>query len=142
MTDGPIVPVRVMIVDDDPLILTVFTKELDAQPTVSVCATAAGGEQALETLSWRRHHIDVILLDISMPGLNGIQTARAIHRNLPDLPIVMFTAFNDEKTLSEALTEGVKGLLQKTKVLRTSRLHSFAQKRACLPCPHTPLSFL
>ena len=82
MTDGPIVPVRVMIVDDDPLILTVFTKELDAQPTVSVCATAAGGEQALETLSWRRHHIDVILLDISMPGLNGIQTARAIHRSL------------------------------------------------------------
>ena len=68
MTDGPIVPVRVMIVDDDPLILTVFTKELDAQPTVSVCATAAGGEQALETLSWRRHHIDVILLDISMPA--------------------------------------------------------------------------
>ena len=113
MTDGPIVPVRVMIVDDDPLILTVFTKELDAQPTVSVCATAAGGEQALETLSWRRHHIDVILLDISMPGLNGIQTARAIHRKLPDLPIVMFTAFNDEKTLSEALTEGVKGFITK-----------------------------
>ena len=142
MTDGPIVPVRVMIVDDDPLILTVFTKELDAQPTVSVCATAAGGEQALETLSSRRHRIDVVLLDISMPGLNGIQTARAIHRKLPDLPIVMFTAFNDEKTLSEALTEGVKGLLQKTKVLRTSRLHSFALQRTCLPCPHTPLSFL
>ena len=142
MTDGPIVPVRVMMVDDDPLVLTVFAKELDAQPTVSVCATAAGGEQALETLSSRRHRIDVVLLDISMPGLNGIQTARAIHRKLPDLPIVMFTAFNDEKTLSEALTEGVKGLLQKTKVLRTSRLHSFALQRTCLPCPHTPLSFL
>lgn len=48
MTDGPIVPVRVMMVDDDPLVLTVFAKELDAQPTVSVCATATGGEQAGE----------------------------------------------------------------------------------------------
>ena len=106
-------PLRVLIVDDDPRILTVFAKELDAQLTISVCATAAGGEHALDTPSWRSHHIDVILLDISMPGLNGIQTARAIHRNLPDLPIVMFTAFSDEKTLSEALTEGVKGFITK-----------------------------
>ena len=106
-------PLRVPIVDDDPRILTVFAKELDAQLTISVCATAAGGEHALDTPSWRSHHIDVILLDISMPGLNGIQTARAIHRNLPDLPIVMFTAFSDERTLSEALTEGVKGFITK-----------------------------
>lgn len=106
-------PLRVLIVDDDPRILTVFAKELDAQLTISVCATAAGGEHALDTPSWRSHHIDVILLDISMPGLNGIQTARAIHRNLPDLPIVMFTAFSDERTLSEALTEGVKGFITK-----------------------------
>ena len=88
-------PLRVPIVDDDSRILTVFAKELDAQLIISVCATAAGGEHALDILSWRSHHIDVILLDISMPSLNGIQTARAIHRNLPDLPIVMFTTFSE-----------------------------------------------
>ncbi len=113
MSEEVVSPLRVLIVDDDPRILTVFAKELDAQLTISVCATAAGGEHALDTPSWRSHHIDVILLDISMPGLNGIQTARAIHRNLPDLPIVMFTAFSDERTLSEALTEGVKGFITK-----------------------------
>lgn len=113
MSEEVVPPLRVLIVDDDPRILTVFAKELDAQLTISVCATAAGGEHALDTPSWRSHHIDVILLDISMPGLNGIQTARAIHRNLPDLPIVMFTAFSDERTLSEALTEGVKGFITK-----------------------------
>ena len=113
MSEEVVSPLRVLIVDDDPRILTVFAQELDAQLTISVCATAAGGEHALDTPSWRSHHIDVILLDISMPGLNGIQTARAIHRNLPDLPIVMFTAFSDERTLSEALTEGVKGFITK-----------------------------
>lgn len=113
MTDGPIVPVRVMIVDDDPLILTVFTKELDAQPTVSVCATAAGGEQALETLSSRRHRIDVVLLDISMPGLDGIQTARAIHHQYPELSLVMFTALSCDDTLAETLAEGVNGFITK-----------------------------
>lgn len=84
MTDGTVVPVRVMMVDDDPFILTVFAEQLDAQPSVSVCATAAGGGQALKTLSSRSHRIDVVLLDISMPDLDGIQTARAIHKQYPE----------------------------------------------------------
>ena len=113
MTDGTVAPVRVMMVDDDPFILTVFAEQLDAQPSVSVCATAAGGGQALKTLSSRSHRIDVVLLDISMPDLDGIQTARAIHKQYPELPLVVFTAFSRDDMLAEALAEGVNGFITK-----------------------------
>lgn len=113
MTDGTVVPVRVMMVDDDPFILTVFAEQLDAQPSVSVCATAAGGGQALKTLSSRSHHINVVLLDISMPDLDGIQTARAIHKQYPEIPLVVFTAFSRDDMLAEALAEGVNGFITK-----------------------------
>ena len=113
MTDGTVVPVRVMMVDDDPFILTVFAEQLDAQPSVSVCATAAGGGQALKTLSSRSHCIDVVLLDISMPDLDGIQTARAIHKQYPEIPLVVFTAFSRDDMLAEALAEGVNGFITK-----------------------------
>ncbi|WP_103063896.1 response regulator [Actinomyces qiguomingii] len=104
---------RIMIVDDDPLIRTVFAEQIDAQPTVAVVATAENGMTALELLSRGNLEIDVALVDIDMPGLSGPQTARAIIQSHPGIAVVMFTVFRREDALRDALAEGVSGFITK-----------------------------
>ncbi|RAX19381.1 DNA-binding response regulator [Actinomyces sp. Z5] len=106
-------PLRIMIVDDDPLIRTVFAEQIDAQPPVTVVTTAENGMAALDLLSRGNLEIDVALVDIDMPGLSGPHTARAIIQNHPGIAVVMFTVFRREDSLRDALAEGVSGFITK-----------------------------
>ncbi|MBE6474305.1 MAG: response regulator transcription factor [Actinomyces succiniciruminis] len=106
-------PLRILIVDDDPLIRTVFAEQIDAQPTVAVVTTAENGMTALDLLSRGNLEIDVALVDIDMPGLSGPHTARAIIQNHPGIAVVMFTVFRREDSLRDALAEGVSGFITK-----------------------------
>ena len=104
---------RVLIVDDDPVIRTTFAEQLDAQRAVTVVAAASGGRQAIRLLMTGQQPIDVVLLDSDMPDMDGAQTAKAIHQRLPRMPIVMFTVFSRDEMLSDALAEGVSGFITK-----------------------------
>ena len=104
---------RVLIVDDDPVIRTTFAEQLDAQRTVTVVAAASGGRQAISLLMTGQQPIDVVLLDSDMPDMDGAQTAKAIHQRFPRMPIVMFTVFSRDEMLSDALAEGVSGFITK-----------------------------
>jgi len=85
---------RVLIVDDDPLIRTTFAEQLDSQRAITVVAAASSGRQAISLLMTGQQPIDVVLLDSDMPEMDGAQTARAIYERFPRMPIVMFTVFS------------------------------------------------
>ena len=99
---------RVLIVDDDPLIRTTFAEQLDSQRAITVVAAASGG-----LLMTGQQPIDVVLLDSDMPDMDGAQTARAIYERFPRMPIVMFTVFSRDEMLTDALAEGVNGFITK-----------------------------
>ena len=83
---------RVLIVDDDPLIRTTFAEQLDSQRAITVVAAASGGRQAISLLMTGQQPVDVVLLDSDMPDMDGAQTARAIYERFPRMPIVMLSS--------------------------------------------------
>ena len=100
---------RILLADDQPLLLHALTTILNAQPDFEVVATAADGEKAVEQV--KQHDIDVAVLDIRMPVLDGISAARQI---MPlGLKVIMLTTFDDDALVKAAIEAGVHGFLLK-----------------------------
>ncbi|MFQ3631500.1 PP2C family protein-serine/threonine phosphatase [Roseiflexus sp.] len=105
-----ILPVRrVLVVDDDPDINRLLRTRLTARGFDVV--TAASGEEALEALA--STPADLIFLDISLPGINGLQTLAEIRQRRLDTAIIMTTAFGSEQIAVEALRQGADDYLRK-----------------------------
>lgn len=97
---------RVLIVDDMALFRKVLTDVVSEIPDVVVSGTAGTGESALALL--RVSPVDLVLLDIEMPGIGGIETLKRIKKDFPDTEVVMISAFNERGSAStiEALNSG------------------------------------
>ncbi|OXN01245.1 response regulator [Bifidobacterium vansinderenii] len=104
-------PIRVMLVDNQTLILDGFARIIDAQPDMSVTATATDGETAIRTA--RQAKPDVILMDVRMPGLDGIQTTRTIIHDLPETRIIGLTSYDTDNYAIGMLDAGANGFLLK-----------------------------
>jgi DNA-binding NarL/FixJ family response regulator len=103
--------IRVVVVDDQELVRAGFCALLDADPEIEVVAQASTGRDAVELA--RRYRLDVILMDIRMPGLNGIDATRQI-RELPGPPeILILTTFDTDENAFDALEAGAAGFLVK-----------------------------
>jgi len=102
---------KVLLVDDHPLFLDGL-KNLLATRGVQVTGTARDGWEALEKA--RRLHPEVILMDIQMPGCDGLAATRLIKAEMPDIKIVMLTMSSDDEDLFEAIRSGACGYLVKT----------------------------
>ena len=100
-----------LVVDDHPLVRQGLRAVLEMEPTFRVTAEAANGQEALECAQQMQG--GVVVLDISMPGLNGIEVARHIRRLRPDLGVVLLTIHDDVQYLQEALRVGVNGYILK-----------------------------
>lgn len=102
---------RVLVVDDNPAILRSLRTLLavDAPGEIDI-RTAESGEQALELVGWRP---DLIILDWQMPGLDGIETARRLRRQLPTTRIVMYSALTAAEAASTALKAGAARYVEK-----------------------------
>lgn len=100
---------RILLADDQPLLLHALTTILNAQPDFEVVATAADGENAVEQV--KQHDIDVAVLDIRMPVLDGISAARQIMPLGPK--VIMLTTFDDDALVKAAIDAGVHGFLLK-----------------------------
>jgi DNA-binding NarL/FixJ family response regulator len=103
--------VRVLVVDDQRLMRDGIASLLEIQQGIEVVGTASSGEEALEkalTLD-----PDVILMDIRMPGTDGVVTTSQILRQLPSCRILMLTTFDDDEYVIEALRAGASGYLLK-----------------------------
>ncbi|MFJ9519316.1 response regulator [Kitasatospora sp. NPDC101801] len=103
--------VRVLVVDDQDLVREGIASLLDIQPGISVVGTAADGHQAVEAAV--AHRPDVALVDVRMPGLDGIGTVEAITARVPGCRLVMLTTFDDQEYVARALRAGAVGYLLK-----------------------------
>lgn len=104
-------PIRIFIVDDHPVVRDGLAAILSTQADFQVVGEAANGSEALSLLE--PSHASVILLDLEMPGMDGvevIQHTTAIH---PQMKIVVFTAFDTDDRILGALAAGAKGYLLK-----------------------------
>ena len=99
--------IRVLIADDQPLMRTGFKTVLEATGQIEVIAEADDGGQAIELAA--QHHPDVILMDIRMPGLDGIEATR----RLPRHKVLVLTTFGLDEYIVEALRAGASGFLTK-----------------------------
>lgn len=103
--------VRVYVVDDQDLVREGITALLGIQPGIEVVGSARDGEQAVEEAPDCRP--DVVLMDVRMPGLDGVAATALLRRRLPTCKIVMLTTFNDDEYVSRALKAGAVGYLLK-----------------------------
>lgn len=103
--------IRVVLADDQPLMLGGVSAILSAQSGIAVVGTAGDGREALELVSSLRP--DVVCLDIEMPVMNGIEAAAEILAAV-DTQVIMLTTFNREDYLLDALRAGASGFLLKT----------------------------
>ena len=129
MAEAPII--RVMAVDDHPLMMAGIAGEINAQPDMRVVAEASDGDEAL-TL-FRKHHPDVTLMDIRMPKVNGIAAITSIRQEFPRARIVVLTTAAGDIQAVRAFKAGAMGYLLKnllrTELVETIRLIHSGQKR-------------
>jgi two-component system invasion response regulator UvrY len=109
--DEKAAPVRVVIVDDHNLLRAGLRKILAQDPAIEVVAEASNGEEALALLG--RVTAEVVLLDLHMPGLGGIETVRRLRRHRPGVRVVVLSVSYQEPYLSAVLEAGAHGFLSK-----------------------------
>lgn len=105
-------PIRVLVVDDHELFLQGLQTVLEIEDDISVVGRAADGQQALTLASGTTP--DIVLMDVRMPGRDGIAAAGAIKRSVPRAKIVMLTVSDEESDLFEAIKAGAVGYLLKS----------------------------
>jgi DNA-binding NarL/FixJ family response regulator len=104
-------PIRVLIADDHRVYREGVRALLDGEATIKIVGEAASGEEAVERAA--RLAPDVVLMDLKMPGLNGIEATRAILARAPDTAILVVTMFDDDDSVFAVLRAGARGYLLK-----------------------------
>lgn len=104
-------PISMLIVDDHPVVRDGLVAILGTQPDFEIAGQAASGEAALAL--FERLRPDVILLDLEMPGMDGVEVIKRLRAARPDVKIVVFTAFDTDERILSALQAGAKGYLLK-----------------------------
>ena len=104
--------IEVLIADDHHLVRQGLAQLLAAEPDIRVVAQAADGEEAVEKAKLYRP--DVVLMDIHMPRLDGIEATRRIAERYPEVSVVMLTMYGDEGHLFEAIKAGARGYVLKS----------------------------
>ena len=108
-------PLRMMIVDDHAVFRRGIREVLNEEDDMQVVAEALGGEQAIQMVrDLRPGGLDLVLMDIDMPGLDGIATTERIAAEHPELPVVMLTVSTLDRDLFEAVRVGAVGFLSKS----------------------------
>lgn len=103
--------IRILVVDDHTLIRQGIVGLLERQPDIEVVGQAGTGQDALE--AGRALAPDVILMDVAMPGISGLEATREIKRQLPDVGVVILTIHDREDYLFQALRAGASGYVLK-----------------------------
>lgn len=103
---------KVAIVDDNTFLINAIKEKLSFFDDVSVKQTSMNGTELLTKLQ-ENHNLDIILMDIEMPVLNGIETTQIVKQKYPHIKIIMLTAFDNDEHIFNAIKAGADGYLLK-----------------------------
>ena len=103
--------IRVLIADDHPLVRAGLQAALASMPDVEIVAEAATGSAAIREAAL--HQPDVVVMDLQMPALNGIEATRELRRALPSAAVLVLTMFDDDDWVFAAMRAGARGYVLK-----------------------------
>jgi two-component system, NarL family, response regulator LiaR len=104
-------PIRILLVDDHAVVRSGLSTFLLVNKDMELVAEATDGAEAIQMTSL--HEPDVILMDLMMPGMDGVAATREIHRKYPQIKIIALTSFSEQNLVQGALQAGAIGYLQK-----------------------------
>jgi DNA-binding NarL/FixJ family response regulator len=104
-------PITVALVDDEAMIRTGLRLVLSGEPDIEVVGEASDGAEALELVA--RTRPDVVLIDVRMPRMNGLEASHRLVRDHPDSKVIVLTTFDEDEYVDAALRAGVSGFLLK-----------------------------
>jgi len=108
--------IRILTVDDHPLLRKGIAALVNNEDDMKLVAEASSGEEAIE--KFRAHRPDVTLMDIQLPGLNGIETISQIQKEFPNARIIVLTTYSGDVQVVRAIKAGARGYLLKRQVHR------------------------
>lgn len=108
--------IRILTVDDHPVLRKGIAALVNAEDDMKLIAEASSGEEAIE--KFRTHRPDVTLMDIQLPGLNGIETISEIQREFPNAKIIVLTTYSGDVQVVRAIKAGARAYLLKRQVHR------------------------
>jgi len=132
MSPGP-KPIRILTVDDHPLLREGIAALVASQPDMQVVGEASDGREALE--KFRQHRPDITLMDLVMPGMKGVDAIIAIRAEFPEARIIVLTTYTGDVQVLRALKAGARGYLLKG-LLRKELLETIRAVHAgrkCIP---------
>jgi len=124
VVEGRGVSIRVLIADDHSLVRQGLRRYLDMAEDIDVVGEASNGEEAIAMVE--KEQPDIVLLDIRMPGVDGLEAARMIRERYPKVGAIMLTAYDDRQFVVEAVRAGARGYVLKARdaehLIQTVRL--------------------
>ena len=106
-----VTPIRIVVTDDHPVVREGLVAILSTQPDFAVVGDAASGPATLELV--RALSPDIVLLDLEMPQMDGVETLRRLQRMTPTTRVIIFTAFDTDERILSAVRAGAQGYLLK-----------------------------
>ncbi len=103
--------IKVLIADDQEIVTEGLKRILQTDPEIEVIATANDGQEALDLIDAETP--DIVLMDLKMPRMNGVQAIRRLKQSHPNLPVLVLTTYMDDKWLFDAIRSGASGYLMK-----------------------------
>ncbi|MFJ5516770.1 response regulator [Streptomyces griseoluteus] len=108
---APGAPTSVLVVDDDAMVRAGLRMILSADRTLTIVAEAAGGAEAVVAAT--RHRPDIVLMDLQMPEMDGVEATRRVRAAVPSVAVLMLTTFHLDTHVLDALQAGASGYLLK-----------------------------
>jgi DNA-binding NarL/FixJ family response regulator len=116
MTPAQAAPVRILIADDHELMRRGLRSILATRPDWEVCGEAVDGSEAIEKTKLLRP--DILVLDISMPRVNGLEVARAVRRDHPQTQVIILSQYDESEMRPYAIEAGARGYVSKAEASR------------------------